>query len=405
MLRDAIADRIVERARALADLRMPSDAFLKTPLRWKSGEHTRTVYPLRPELTGFEMVVASANNGAVENISKEIPARAALAPKWRDEVDYFVEQGIRLLKGTSAWGTVAAHLGNKTNRIAFVNRLWHGKYLPDDQALPQGPDLPPVKGKGWQETGHGLSHLLSSYRNESQTGVWWNAKEPGWTSVQQVADRVTRYGTTLPAGLPDGSTEVWVGAPLRVHCRCENPMFTVSNAIAYDGLMVNGTHYPDPYAYPPRSSWVHVASAHFEGHWVPEEGLALHSMLKKLRDHGIDLDQEAYVISPFRAVVAGARWTSRPFMKAGRVGTVHTTQGKEANVVILVLGTDPRTPGARTWAAKRPNLLNVAVSRAKRRLCVIGNHELWTQERFFTDLGERLPRYDWSAKPADTFGG
>ncbi|MFE4216243.1 hypothetical protein [Streptomyces sp. NPDC056844] len=79
MLRDCFSTVIVERARRLAQLRMPSHAFAdQKPYRWKSGDYTRTVTPLRAEFTGFEMVVASANNGAVENISTEIPARAAL---------------------------------------------------------------------------------------------------------------------------------------------------------------------------------------------------------------------------------------------------------------------------------------------------------------------------------------
>jgi superfamily I DNA and/or RNA helicase len=53
-------------------------------------------------------------------------------------------------------------------------------------------------------------------------------------------------------------------------------------------------------------------------------------------------------------------------------------QGKEADVVILVLGTDSSAAGkARDWVGTAPNLLNVAVSRAKRRLYVIGGYAEW----------------------------
>lgn len=41
--------------------------------------------------------------------------------------------------------------------------------------------------------------------------------------------------------LPDPESEqIWVGCPLRVHRRCDEPMFSISNHIAYDGLMVHG---------------------------------------------------------------------------------------------------------------------------------------------------------------------
>ena len=71
-----------------------------------------------------------------------------------------------------------------------------------------------------------------------------------------------------------------------------------------------------------------------------------------------------------------------------RVGTVHTTQGKEADVVIMVLGGG--TAGARDWASSRPNLLNVAASRAKARFYVVGDRKDWSRRRFFDVLSKNL---------------
>jgi superfamily I DNA and/or RNA helicase len=73
------------------------------------------------------------------------------------------------------------------------------------------------------------------------------------------------------------------------------------------------------------------------------------------------------------------------------VGTVHAMQGKEADVVILILGGDPGRPGARGFATREPNLLNVAVTRAKRRLYVIGNRDTWGDEPYFNVLAARVP--------------
>ena len=59
--------------------------------------------------------------------------------------------------------------------------------------------------------------------------------------------------------------------------------------------------------------------------------------------------------------------------------------------MILVLGGDPRRPRGREWAAGKPNLLNVAVSRAKRRLYVISNQESWRELPHFAELAATIP--------------
>jgi len=155
---------------------------------------------------------------------------------------------------------------------------------------------------------------------------------------------------------------------------------------------------------------------------VPAQGDALERILRRLNDaeFGVRLGQ-IYVLSPFvkvagrcrslvsrefRAVIEAELTADsvkredldaavREFLKT-HVGTVHTMQGKEADVVIFVLGTDP-SPGksAVDWASRTVNLLNVAVSRARRRFFVIGSYAEWSGAPNFSVLAKRLPRHPW----------
>jgi hypothetical protein len=213
----------------------------------------------------------------------------------------------------------------------------------------------------------------------------------GRTSVQGIADRLNLFGTTLPGA----ERPVWVGAPLTVHRRCDEPMFSLSNQIAYDGLMIEATDpvlgrdFAHRYATLPPSKWIDVSSEASQGNWIPAEGEEVDRILAHLGEIDFDLSQ-AMAIAPFRDVarqLEQRRWRHRGL----RAGTIHTAQGKEADIVILVLGSEPAREGARAWAASKPNLLNVAVSRARRRLYVVGDREAWRRQRYFDLLADRLP--------------
>jgi superfamily I DNA and/or RNA helicase len=133
---------------------------------------------------------------------------------------------------------------------------------------------------------------------------------------------------------------------------------------------------------------------------LPEAALG---SLKELARAGIIAD--LYIITPFRVVQDNLRrtireggvldgWTDEPWAwTSERVGTVRVAQGREAEGVVLVLGAqDPKQTGARGWAGGRPNLLNVAVSRAKEALYVVGNRRLWREAGVFRELDARMPR-------------
>jgi hypothetical protein len=224
-------------------------------------------------------------------------------------------------------------------------------------------------------------------------------------SSQVLADRANRFGTWLGKDHP-----VWLGAPLRVHRRCLDPMFKVANRIAYDNMMIYGT-LPDQSrkAWLGASRWVDMPSSSSEGHWIPEEGEVaaelLHAVLE-IAGGAFTEDRMAnvYTISPFKDVALGFRSMLREHQRRGVfaeqarksaksiVGTVHTFQGKEAAVVILLLGGNPQRHGAITgYAAKAPNLLNVALTRAKKRIYVVGDRKRWAKAQYFDVLANGIP--------------
>ncbi|MCI7691152.1 MAG: AAA domain-containing protein, partial [Oscillospiraceae bacterium] len=99
-----------------------------------------------------------------------------------------------------------------------------------------------------------------------------------------------------------------------------------------------------------------------------------------------------YIISPFTSVVSGVRNELRKALRdteenleyflTNNIGTVHKFQGKEANEVIFLLGCDESSAGAVKWV--NSNIVNVAATRAKFRLYIIGDRSenVWQKNKF-----------------------
>lgn len=208
-------------------------------------------------------------------------------------------------------------------------------------------------------------------------------------SVQTLADHANPIGTYTGGG----EDRQRIGIPLWVHRRCIEPMFSIANQIAYGNKMVLAVKKTG------KSGWFDAAGRTSQAQYVPEQGQLV---LQELRKHFEKLPEsgswpDVFVITPFTAVKdelkqlvnkelgkEASHWADRS------IGTVHTFQGKEADIVYFVTGTDSDTDGAANWSCAKPNLLNVAVTRAKKEFYVIGDARRFGSKPHYQVIQQKL---------------
>ncbi|NRB11310.1 MAG: hypothetical protein HRU35_06855, partial [Rickettsiaceae bacterium] len=122
LLRDIISNVILDRAKLLAELNSPDDAFNSKGHLLEIEDFKYRTWELKEEFLGHEIVIASSNNGAIENISKEIPQASQIDNSW--ELDYFADIASNFA-GEKCWGLGAAPLGSKKNCDKFFSKFWH----------------------------------------------------------------------------------------------------------------------------------------------------------------------------------------------------------------------------------------------------------------------------------------
>ena len=215
-------------------------------------------------------------------------------------------------------------------------------------------------------------------------------------SVQSLADAQNPFAGIIKN--LDGS-ESWVGCPLVVHRRCKDPMFSVANELSYGGFMINKTMDSDNPIDPCKEScWITYDASNIESstgkdRYIKVQGQIAFELIQKLRARNAEF-KDIFIITPFTSVAHGFKtymqsisddivnWTDKD-NKSGwlkdNIGTVHTFQGKEAKVVIYMLGcqSDGSANGAIKWV--NANNVNVAFTRAKEYIYVIGDAIKWAE--------------------------
>ena len=215
-------------------------------------------------------------------------------------------------------------------------------------------------------------------------------------SVQSLADAQNPFAGIIKN--LDGF-ESWVGCPLVIHRRCKDPMFTVANELSYGGFMINKTiDSDDPIDSCKESCWItydasNIDSSTGKDRYIQVQGQIAFELIQKLRARNAEF-KDIFIITPFTSVAHGFKtymqsisddivnWTDRD-NKSGwlndNIGTVHTFQGKEAKVVIYMLGcqSDGTANGAIKWV--NANNVNVAFTRAKEYIYVIGDATKWAE--------------------------
>lgn len=247
-------------------------------------------------------------------------------------------------------------------------------------------------------------------------------------SVQMFADYLNCYGTQMIDSEEDEDGQ-WIGSPLTVHRRCISPMYEISNHLSYSDTMKLATPEPSPEVVATLSviqtAWINIDGKENgrNDHFVVEQGDRVLSLLDdafkvffenhpEITENNLDdISEEEdsvgdviengpdlFIISPFNTVIEGMKQhlinnltnpayptlSTHPVevedwltdWRNVHVGTVHKFQGREANEVIFLLGCDMGSVRSANWVKK--NIVNVAVTRAKYRLVVIGDENVWS---------------------------
>jgi hypothetical protein len=170
------------------------------------------------------------------------------------------------------------------------------------------------------------------------------------------------------------------------HYRCHPTIATLVNQLFYGGQLTILTDTRTPHRVDPRPIvWAKAAGRPVRPprgqSWINDieaekVNACVDYLLKKLPP-----EATVGVVTPYKAQADrfDRQWRAEPRVRAG---TVHTFQGGECDAIVLGLVAGPGMPeGSVAWLESQRNLWNVAISRARAHLIIVGDDDYWAARR------------------------
>lgn len=217
--------------------------------------------------------------------------------------------------------------------------------------------------------------------------------------------------------LTGGTGDTGNGIVLDEHRRCQKPIAKLFMSIAdYKGVQIR-TATPDSRI---QAAFNNMGGFNLMFYGVQgQRGLmpntnqdeveAIGWLLDKLETAGYDLTQDVGIITPYsnqKSLLIKAYGERLKHSQTLKIGSVHQFQGVEFEVIIYSPVIFRRTDRD-AFQNGKPNLLNVAVSRAKQQFIVVGNHQRLTaagkslsqmakicSESFFVNMEHQSPFFE-----------
>jgi hypothetical protein len=164
------------------------------------------------------------------------------------------------------------------------------------------------------------------------------------------------------------------------HFRCHPIIADLVNRLFYDKQLtvLTDTRLQRRMDRPP-IIWVSATGTPVRkgGSWINDEEAEKVNQCVTFLLARLPADATIGVVTPYKAQADRLvrSWSAEPRVRAG---TVHTFQGGECDAIVLGLVAGPAMPkGSVAWLEAQPNLWNVAISRARAHLVVVGDRTYW----------------------------